>query len=810
MKLETKKQIEFATNSSFESIDATISSTDMHKLWDMLQNPYKDNIGSLVREYVSNSFDSHAEAMFIKEHSLKEIRAEYGIYNTVEDEELLLLKEHVEHCNNDAVAVSLEKDQTGWYWSTEDVGVGLSPTRVRTVFVNYLKSTKELSNTMIGAFGMGSKSGLSYSDVVFIRARYNGIESNYLLRKGENGPALDVISEEPTTEKNGTEIKIYLNTENDIRLFRIACEKQLAYFNNVYFSYNTYVNNEYQIVKGDNWVATTKDKPYGGLHICLGTVAYPIDWNILEMSSIDLPIALQFEIGELDVIQTREDVKYTPRTKEAILAKIIELRKEFKDRWNQVDKECKSIEEYYDNREIVPTLSFLNNAISFRIKDFIGIEHSGYFYKPFKDAGLVDKLLPSYRNGLFFEYLITGQFQARFQAQNWTPDFNTFRSNRVYRITGTHEPKKSKFILEENNYTQILLLRKQKKSLKDYKHFLKLNLVHKSQWRTIISTYQKEIQKLVISLTKSYDKTVITQEWLDSQKQIRAKKDNTVIKVVKYDLKASVYSNPFNAPYSAKITDFQQQSRTTFIVGTQEDKQKMRLIHNTYAWFTQIPGKFLTRLEVAPTNIKKLKDVKNLVTIDSFMAEDNTVFKRTMSFFKLHKTHKKEINIALGGKYNRIAVLKHVCPSLIAKYQNYERIFSNFQSLIDLDKETKFLSETCYQLAKQNNLWDIKFEQDFLKVVKDLELVTLQFIDLNNFNEHRTSKEAEQQNSEVINFVFDYLYMKKQIDPKYKTIPLNLHMLITARGKYQTPKKVKTPKVTVKTLLKEEVELTIN
>lgn len=53
MKLEQSKQIEFATNSSFESIDATISSTDMHKLWDMLQNPYKDNISSIVRECVN-------------------------------------------------------------------------------------------------------------------------------------------------------------------------------------------------------------------------------------------------------------------------------------------------------------------------------------------------------------------------------------------------------------------------------------------------------------------------------------------------------------------------------------------------------------------------------------------------------------------------------------------------------------------------------------------------------------------------------------------------------------------------------------
>jgi hypothetical protein len=806
MKLETKKQIEFATNSSFESIDATISSTDMHKLWDMLQNPYKDNISSIVRECTSNSFDAHAEAMFIKEHSLEEIRAEYGIYNTVEDKELLLLKEHVAHCNNDAVAVSLEKDQTGWYWSTEDVGVGLSPSRVRTVFVNYLKSTKELSNTMIGAFGLGSKSPLSYSDVFFIRTRYNGIEYNYMLRKGENGPALDVISEEPTTEKNGTEIKIYLNTENDIRLFRIACEKQLAYFDNVYFSYNTYVNNEYRIVKGNHWVATTKDKPYAGLHICLGTVAYPIDWNILEMSTIHLPIALQFEIGELDVIQTREDVKYTPRTKEAILGKIIALREEFKDRWKQVDKECKSIIEYYDKKNDVPTLSFLNGDITFPIKDFIGMEYSGYYYKPFKDAGLVEKILPSYPSGLFFEYLITGQFQARFQSQNWSPDFTTFKRSKVYRITGTHEPKKSKFILETNGYNNILLVRKQRKSLKDYKSYLHLSLVHKSQWRTIISTYQKEIQKLVVSLTQSYDKTVITQEWLDSQKRTRAKKDNTVIKVVQYDLSANVYSGPSNTTYSAKVTEFLSKPRTTFIVGTQEDKQIMRLIHNTYAWFTKTPAKFLRRIEVAPTNIKKLKDVKNLVTKESFMSEENTVFRRAMSFLKLHKTHKKEIDIVLKAKYKKYDVLKHVCPALMVRYQNLESIFSNFQNLIDLDKHSSFLSQTCYALAEQNDLWDLKFEQEFLQVIKDLKLVTLDYIDLSDYNEYRSNKE----NAKILEFTFDYLYMKKQMDPDYKALPLNLHMLITARGKHQTPKKVKTPKVDVVTLLKEEVELTIN
>ena len=151
MKLETKKQIDFSSNANFEGFDATISSSDMHKLWDMLQNPYKNNIGAVVREYVSNSFDSHAEAKFIKENTLDKIREEFSIYATALDSELNELKQHLAAFNDDAVTVSIAKDEAGWYWSTEDFGIGLSPSRIKDVFVSYLKSTKELSNSAIGA-----------------------------------------------------------------------------------------------------------------------------------------------------------------------------------------------------------------------------------------------------------------------------------------------------------------------------------------------------------------------------------------------------------------------------------------------------------------------------------------------------------------------------------------------------------------------------------------------------------------------------------------------------------------------------------
>ena len=171
MKLNKEKQINFDSTMTLEGYDAKISQDDLHKLWDLLQNPYKNPIGAVVREYVSNSFDAHAEADFIKNNDLSSIRNEYSIYNDVSDEDIIKLKKHLKIFNNDAVHVKIAKDTGGWFWATEDFGVGLSPSRVKDVFCSYLKSTKEETDNVIGAFGIGSKSCLAYTDIVYIRTR---------------------------------------------------------------------------------------------------------------------------------------------------------------------------------------------------------------------------------------------------------------------------------------------------------------------------------------------------------------------------------------------------------------------------------------------------------------------------------------------------------------------------------------------------------------------------------------------------------------------------------------------------------------
>lgn len=315
MKLEGKK-IEVIGGLGEESYAAQISQADLAKMWDMLQNPYKNNIGSIVREITSNCFDSHAEA---------------GV--------------------TDAVQIVYGKDSSGFHVSFIDVGVGLSPDRVKDIYTQYLKSTKEGSNDFIGAFGIGSKSPLSYQDLFYINTRYNGIEYNYMMRKGEVSPVIDLLKKKMTTERNGTEIKLYIKSEEHLLLFLQETQKQLLYFSNVdivveqleaiygsYYSRFTTgsviqegiktLKRDYTIIQGNNFLYRPDQTAFKDLHIAIGVVAYPIDWKNLGISPIFSPIALKFNIGDLAVIQTREDIRYTDENIQKIKQKIAELKEE--------------------------------------------------------------------------------------------------------------------------------------------------------------------------------------------------------------------------------------------------------------------------------------------------------------------------------------------------------------------------------------------------------------------------------------------------------------------------------------------------
>jgi len=296
MKLETlSSSVEISTTMKMDSIKAELAGDKLHKMWDLLQSPYRDPISSLIREYVSNCFDSHIEA---------------GV--------------------STPVYVAMDEDQSGTFWLCEDFGVGISPERAKNIFMKYLSSTKEETNEQIGAFGMGSKSGLGYTDVVHIRTRFDGTEYQYMLHKTSDAPTLSLVSTCETDKRNGTQIKIYLKDSYDEKnSFKAKTQVQLAYFDNiVYGKQLDHLNKDFIIYDQDTFVYNPNSQR-NQAHILIGNVVYPINWETVGESRLkDIPIGLKFSIGELPVIFTREDIRYSDAALKLIKDRMLEAELE--------------------------------------------------------------------------------------------------------------------------------------------------------------------------------------------------------------------------------------------------------------------------------------------------------------------------------------------------------------------------------------------------------------------------------------------------------------------------------------------------
>lgn len=334
----------------FGSIEASIDSGSMSFLFEMMSKSlYSNPIGSIVRELTSNCFDSHREAKIDK-----------------------------------PVVISKLKDDEGTYISFKDVGVGLSPDRVRKIYMNYFSSTKRTDNTQIGGFGLGSKTPFAYTDYFYITTTSNkkivnikghckvpliheerrlevlldkGIKYQYLFSKGERAPTLDLLDEDETDDRNGTEIKIYIKSTNDEYKFKEALQEQLCYFDNVYFV-NWDIDNHYYIYETDLYKYRNTSQYSDEMHICFGTVPYPIDWKIIDEHSMNIPVGIKFEIGELVVTPNRESLRYTDEVKELVKERVKQVRADLIKTYQEQNKPLTDYKEWYRLKKSKPFIKF--------------------------------------------------------------------------------------------------------------------------------------------------------------------------------------------------------------------------------------------------------------------------------------------------------------------------------------------------------------------------------------------------------------------------------------------------------------------
>lgn len=353
--------------------DSTTSSIkDASFIIDLLtRGMYSNSIGSIVREITSNCFDSHTEA---------------GV--------------------NEPVIIKKGEDEEGVFISFNDYGVGLSPERIKTIFINYGESTKRTDNTLIGGFGLGSKSPLSYTDAFYIITNFDKVKYTYVFSKGVSLPTLDLLTEEDTTERNGTEIKIHIKNANDEAKFRVELISQLAYFDNVYFiGWN--INNEYKVYEGKYFRYRSISQYSETMHILLGKVAYPINWEAIDMKPLGIAVGVKFDIGELEVTPNRESLMYTEAVTKIVKERVTLAFDELIDMFKTQNIPYESFRQFHLNRETRACIAFGDGEIKehFLYLNNIKDLEKGHKYKYFAGIRNLNK------ESDILRYLYTFQFQ---------------------------------------------------------------------------------------------------------------------------------------------------------------------------------------------------------------------------------------------------------------------------------------------------------------------------------------------------------------------------------------------------------------
>lgn len=640
------------------------------------KNIYSNPIGSVVREITSNCFDSHREA---------------GV--------------------NMPVIVKLTKENSQAYISFIDNGVGISRERMTNVYAQYFNSTKRNDNNQIGGFGIGGKTPLAYTESFFLITRFNGIQYTYTIRKGKASPVLDLLDKVKTKERNGTTIKIPVKG-SDISTFEREIVRQLYYFENVIFEgFSTQVKNDYTIIEGKHFLFRGHDYN-NNVHICLGRVAYPIDYNVFDNDDLDsddwyVPIAIKLDIGEINVSASRESIEYNDSTKRLIKKKMELAKEELLTMLQNQHEKLNTLEEFYQ-LENNPYLLILNEKAAL---DLRSITKGSRYAKPvFKKLNALS--IPSQSDviHMFYNVSLMGKLRKR-KDSSWNKSIYDIQNQKVYFLTDNEEMPRKKNAYMKHTLNFFYAIRRKDYTIGDLKVLVRRltpdnsNVSRKvifQQFRELL----KDVYKLVEARAKKYSSVTVPEGFTVTRTSYDPK----------FELSIAFVNRDGWARERYMLSDLNN-SKTTFYYGTSEDEYHIKEYHNLYEKLfkhdTRITfgiksGEYLHPINfvmIAKSNVKFISELKNFKPI----ADAKKLFLR-----------------------KRESMLKYIeMKKFNEKYNALSNLFMNRNLFIEIDPIYTKVIDELKTLKKQYDAverYDVYFsEGSFSLSVLNIDLKTITF-----------------------------------------------------------------------------------
>ncbi|UFK27126.1 hypothetical protein LG358_00105 [Escherichia phage UoN_LG358_1] len=249
-----------------------------------------------------------------------------------------------------------------------DFGPGMSDEQIRGtddapgLYNTYFASTKADSNDFIGAMGLGSKSPFSYTKTFTVVSCHKGRKRGYTAIMKNTGPEIiplfDTAMEED--EYTGIEITVPVKTD-DIDKWHHEVRRTLRTFAGVEPEIQgANINIDYfeEFTPEKQWF--DKQRSYfdtdSNLYAIYGRIVYPI--KVQEVPGIKCEwlnnkyntVYVNFELGELDITPSREELSYNEETIEAIRNKINKIEE------TNLRDDIKHLESITNKRELVREL----------------------------------------------------------------------------------------------------------------------------------------------------------------------------------------------------------------------------------------------------------------------------------------------------------------------------------------------------------------------------------------------------------------------------------------------------------------------
>lgn len=238
-----------------------------------------------------------------------------------------------------------------------DSGPGISENDVFNVFAKYGSSTKRNDDVAVGMLGIGSKSGFAYADTFNIISKNGGKRKVYVATLDESDKGLiSLLHEEDCGDETGLTIEVAIDT-GDIEEVTDKAKMLFTFFDpvpKINTTLPTWASDKLKnsetgtLFDGDGsrftgsrmWI----DGEDGSLRFGkgswfaqMGCIVYPIDLEQITGEYKDripsyisnLAGIVKFEIGELSISASREDLRYTEATKKALATKLDDMISQF-------------------------------------------------------------------------------------------------------------------------------------------------------------------------------------------------------------------------------------------------------------------------------------------------------------------------------------------------------------------------------------------------------------------------------------------------------------------------------------------------